>query len=112
MCSQRDIPENPVAFIQDCVRRKQIYWTYHVNMRLLKRSISRSMIEDSVEGFLLLESYPEDKYLPSYLIWSKVSGVIFHVLFAVDVKDDNVRVVTAYKPDPERWSDNMKKRCA
>ena len=106
-----NIPENPVAFIQNCVRTKQIHWTYHVNMRLMKRSIPRILILDSVDNFVLIESYPEDKYLPSYLIWSTIQGIIFHILFAVDVNEDNVRVVTAYKPDPDRWMDNMKMRC-
>lgn len=105
-----NIPENPVAFIQNCVRTKQIYWTYHVNMRLMKRSIPRNLILGSVDNFVLIESYPEDKYFPSYLIWSAIQDIIFHILFAVDVKEGNVRVVTAYKPDPDRWMDHMKRR--
>jgi len=104
------IPENPVGFIQDCIHTKQIYWTYHVNMRLMKRSISRTLILDSVDNFVLIESYPEDKYLPSYLIWSTIQDIVFHIVFAVDVNEGNVRVVTAYKPDPDRWMDNMKRR--
>jgi len=105
-----NIPENPVAFIQNCIRTKQIHWTYHVNMRLMKRSISRTLILDSVDNFVLIESYPEDKYFPSYLIWSTIQDIIFHILFAVDANEGNVRVVTAYKPDPDRWMDNMKRR--
>jgi|GEM_PF-1286299 len=33
-----------------------------------------------------------------------------HVLFAVDVDDDNVRVVTAYRPDPEEWEPGFARR--
>jgi hypothetical protein len=39
-----------------------------------------------------------------------MQDIIFHILFAVDVNEGNVRVVTAYKPDPDRWMDNMKRR--
>ena len=79
-------------------------------MRLVKRSISRTLILDSVDNFVLIESYPEDKYLPSYLIWSTIQDIIFHILFAVDVKEGNVRVITTYKPNPDIWMDNMKRR--
>jgi hypothetical protein len=47
------------------------------------------------------------RYLPSYLV---VAAETFHVLFAADVVDDNVRVVTAYRPDPEEWEPNLRRR--
>ncbi len=99
-----------LRFIQDCVRSRRIYWTYHVNMRLRERSIPRNWILDSVAEYELIESYPEDKYMPSYLVWSKIDDVIFHILFAADTEANNVRIVTAYKPDPEEWVGDMKKR--
>jgi hypothetical protein len=44
-------------------------WTYHVNMRLQGRFISREEILDSVSEYQIIEEYPADKYLPSYLIY-------------------------------------------
>ncbi|MBI4569440.1 MAG: hypothetical protein HY719_13680 [Planctomycetes bacterium] len=32
---------------------------------------------------------------------------MFHVLAAVDVEGDNVRVVTAYRPDAAEWRDDL-----
>ena len=75
-------------------------WTYHVNMRLVGRFISRATILAAVDTYQLVEGYPEDKYLPSYLILGRHESAGFHVLFAADVEGDNVRVVTAYLPDP------------
>ena len=47
-------------------------------------------------------SYPEDKYLPSYLVYAMVGDEVFHVLFAVDVPAAAITcVITAYRPDPE-----------
>jgi hypothetical protein len=60
-----------------------------------------------VESYEIVEAYPEDKYLPSYLI---LGSNEFHVLFAVDWKGDNVRVGTAYRPDPTEWSPDLKTR--
>ena len=38
---KRELPENPLAFIQDCIKLERIVWTYHVNMRLKDRFIPR-----------------------------------------------------------------------
>lgn len=76
-------------------------------MRLERRHITRDEILGTVDSYAIVESYPEDKYLPSYLI---VAADSFHILFAVDITEDNLRVVTAYRPDPEEWELNLRKR--
>lgn len=91
--------DDPLEFIRKCVRERKLFWTYHVNMRLERRHIERAEILSAVDSYAVIESYPEDKYLPSYL----VGAPGFHVLFAVDAEGDNIRVVTAYRPDPEEW---------
>mgnify|MGYP003563193782 FL=1 len=110
MVIEHAIPDNPLGFIQQCVRVRKIHWTFHVNMRLKGRFISREKIFESVSNFEIIEEYPKDKYLPSYLIYSHYQGSIFHVLFAVDVPGDNVRVITAYYPDTEEWEEDLKTR--
>lgn len=85
-------------------------WIYHVNMRLSQRAITRRMIVESSEVYKVLETYPQDKYLPSVLVWSQQKEDIFHVLFAIDVNGDNVRVVTAYRPDPLQCDPGLRKR--
>jgi hypothetical protein len=82
----------------------------HVNMRLAGRYIARDDILGAVESYEIIESYPSDKYLPSYLVFATAAEVVFHVLFAVDVESDNVRVVTAYRPSVDEWDSSLKKR--
>ncbi|MCO6440820.1 MAG: DUF4258 domain-containing protein [Nitrococcus mobilis] len=103
-------PQNPLRFIQQCVKMRRIYWTYHVNMRLRTRSIPRAWVLDSVNLYEVIESYPDDKYLPSYLVWTQAEGVMFHVLFATDVDAENVRIVTAYRPGPAEWAEGRRRR--
>jgi hypothetical protein len=110
MTVERVLPEDPLAFIQRCVQRRQLYWTYHINMRLPGRFISRQAILDAVDTYEIIESYPEDKYLPSYLVYATGEHEVFHVLFAVDVPAEQVRVITAYRPDPEAWESDQKTR--
>jgi len=106
----RRLPEDPLGFIRGCVEAHRVLWTYHVNIRLTVRFISREAILESTPAFEIIESYPEDKYLPSYLVRSEHQGTVFHVLFAADVENANVRIVTAYRPDPEEWEDRLRKR--
>ena len=107
---ERTVPDDPVAFIQACVRDRRILWTYHVNLRLKGRVVPRQTILDAVDSYEIVESYPDDKYLPSYLVLARLAGYAIHVLFATDVEGDNVRVVTAYRPSPAEWEDNLKTR--
>ena len=104
------IPDDLLAFIRNCVKLKNIKWTYHVNMRMKGRSISRQAILNSFEEYEIIEEYPKDKYLPSYLVYSRYQNKVFHILFAVDIEEDNVRVVTAYYPDLEEWKEDFKTR--
>ena len=92
------------------MRERKIRWTYHVNMRLKDRFIPRESIIDSVDSYEIIEKYPQDKYLPSYLIYSHHQSHVFHILFATDVKEDNVRIITAYYPNPDEWQEDLKTR--
>ena len=110
MPRERRLPGDPLVFIQACVRRRRLLWTYHVNLRLVGRFIPRQAMLDAVETFELVEAYPDDKYLPSHLVLGRAGADALHVLFATDVESDNVRVVTAYRPDPVEWQDDLKTR--
>lgn len=103
-------PSDPLAFIRRCVLDGRIVWTYHVNMRLRNRSISRKSILDSVHAYEIIESYTDDKYLPSYLIYTEYAGEYYHILFATDVESENVRIVTTYRPSEREWLPDLKTR--
>jgi hypothetical protein len=83
-------------------------------MRLAGRFIPRESILGVVETLELVKAYPDDKYFPSYLVLGRADADAdadaLHVLVAVDVEGDNVRIVTAYRPDPAEWQDDLKTR--
>ena len=72
--------------------------------------ITRGDILQAIDTYEVIESYPDDKYLPSYLLLSSPAGSGFHALFAVDVDGNNVRIVTAYRPDPAEWEPDLRTR--
>ncbi|MFH0730594.1 MAG: DUF4258 domain-containing protein [Pseudomonadota bacterium] len=104
------IPGDPLQFIRTCVIQRKILWTYHVNMRLKGRSISRDAIVNSHDRYEIIERYPNDKYFPSCLVRSEYQDDILHILFAVDEKNDNIRIITAYRPTLGEWEDGFKIR--
>ena len=85
-------------------------WTYHVNMRLRIKRISRTAITGSIGDYEIIESYPDDKYLPSYLMYTEYASERYHILFATDVEYENVRIVTAYRPSNIEWLLDSKTR--
>jgi len=104
------VPDDPLLFIRECVKQRSLLWTYHVNMRMQGRYVTRDIILDSTDSYEIIEDYPGDKYLPSYLVYARKEDIIVHILFAVDIEDKNVRIITAYYPDASRWKKDLKTR--
>jgi hypothetical protein len=99
-----------LEFIKSCIERRRIRWTYHVNMRLKGRFISRRTILSAVNNYEIIEEYPKDKYLPSYLVYAEYQGLIIHIQIATDIENDSVIIVTAYKPAMDKWEKDFKTR--
>ena len=110
MASDRKIPDNPLEFITARIRSRRIFWTYHVNLRLEQRVISRETILSAVDSYEIVEMYPMDKYLPSYLVLARHRDDAFHILFATDVQYDNLRIITAYRPTLDEWHTDLRTR--
>ena len=108
--AERNVPDDPLSFIRQCIRGGRILWTYHVNMRLGQRFIDRKAIISATESYEVVEAYPDDKYFPSYLVLGRQGEEAFHVLFGADVDRQNVRIVTAYFPSPDEWELDLKTR--
>ena len=99
-----------LTFIKSCVKRRRIRWTYRINMRLKGRFIPREAILSSVDAYEIIEEYPKDKYLPSYLMYAEYQGDVIHILIAADSVNDVVTIITAYRPDREDWERDLRTR--
>lgn len=97
-------------FVKSCIKRRRILWTYHVNMRLKERSISRQAVLSSLDSYEIIEQYPKDKFLPSYLVYAEYENKIIHIHLAADLKNEYVTIITVYNPTPDKWLDDFKTR--
>ncbi len=99
-----------LTFIKSCIKEGKVFWTYHVHMRLQGRYIAREQILAAVDTFEIIEDYPNDKYLPSCLVWAKAGNDIIHIHVALDREGANVRIITAYRPTSDKWAADLKRR--
>ena len=75
-----------------------------------QRSLRRDTLILSADSLEIIESYPNDKYLPSFLLRGEYEESVFHALMAADVDGGNVRVVTIYVPSAAEWDSGLRVR--
>jgi hypothetical protein len=63
-------------------------------MRLQQRGIDAEVLHQAIASLEIIEAYPDDKYLPSFLLRGEIQGAVFHAQVATDVEGNNIRVVT------------------
>jgi hypothetical protein len=100
-----------LKFIKQCVNYGRIFWSYHSNMRLQSRFIGRDEVLDSMKRCEIIESYPNDFPLPSCLCLSyDRKGDSIHYVIAMDKAAQNIRFITIYRPDPNKWKTGFRER--
>lgn len=90
-----------LADIQEAFTKKKYQYTHHAVIRTTNRRISRREIEQAVQSGEIIETYPQDKYGPSCLIFGETKAKRpLHVQCSFP---PNVKIITAYEPDPQKW---------
>ena len=74
--------------------------------------LSRDDVETSLATGTVIEVYPDGhRPLPDCLVLALLSaGDPFHAVIAVDGPNHRIFLVTIYRPDPARWSDDWTRR--
>jgi hypothetical protein len=77
---------------------------------MYERGIEPEDVAHVLEAGEVIEDYPDDKPLPSRLVFGRVGSRPLHVVAADDAEAGETLVVTAYEPDPARWSPDFQRR--
>lgn len=101
---------NILNFIKSCIENRRIRWTYHVNMRLKGRFIHRDVVLSSVDRYEIIEEYPKERYLPSFLVYTEYKGQVIHIQIATDLENNFITIINAYKPSRDKWEKDFKTR--
>jgi len=95
--------------VQRLCQANAVKWTSHVAQRLILRNISPDEVIDVLMHGEIIEQYPTDYPYPSCLVFSVVHHQRpLHVVCSIG--EEQVFIITAYEPDPNRWDDSFKYR--
>jgi len=81
----------------------------HAIERMFQRDIEEYQVEEVIENGEIIESYHDDKPYPSFLVLGENENLPLHVVYAID-EENNVIVITAYRPNLEKWQNDFKTR--
>ncbi|MBV9073899.1 MAG: DUF4258 domain-containing protein [Acidobacteria bacterium] len=98
--------------IRELVGKKQLRISEHGYDELSKDGITFSEVLKGFEEAILVEDYPEYLKGPCVLVLQRdSSGDPMHVVWGIARNTQGPAVlVTAYRPDPKRWSPDFRRR--
>ena len=82
----------------------------HAVRRMYERQISDADVRHVLESGETIENYPDDRPYPSRLILGWHGSRPIHVALADNLEENETIVITAYEPDPDKWTPDFKKR--
>ena len=88
----------------------EISFSGHAIRRIFERGLEMDGVLQVVASGEVLARYPEDQPYPSALLLGYVCDKAVHVVVAREPESGQCFVVTAYYPDPERWSEDFRTR--
>jgi hypothetical protein len=95
--------------IQASIRHVEFGLTLHAQQQITARRIKVSEIRTALLSDVteVIEDYPEDPRGSSCLVYGKTTNRVLHVHISYPPE---IVVITAYQPDPSRWTTELKTR--
>lgn len=81
----------------------------HAAQRMFERGITQADIHAALLNGEIIEDYPTDYPLPSYLLLGYSGSRPLHIVYANTPQGDQI-IITVYEPDTALWTDNFTKR--
>ena len=91
-------------------RNMKIIYRIHAIERMFERGIGVKEIRAALETGEAIENYPDDAAYPGRLILAQRGKRPLHVVAADNTAGDEVIVITGYRPDRSRWTEDFKRR--
>jgi hypothetical protein len=82
----------------------------HALQQMFRRNISVEDVKGAVKNGEMIKSYPDDNPYPSKLVLFTHDNKPLHVVFAENIIEKEIIVITAYEPDSKIWSPDFKSK--
>lgn len=97
-----------IELLQKLCHEDKIKWSLHALKRIRERQIQSDDVITCVYSGEIIENYPNDRPLPSCLIYGIVRFRHLHVVVGCD--GETVYIITAYYPNSDEWEADYKTR--
>jgi len=88
-----------------------IEYRVHSTRRMFERNINHEDIENLLTNGEIIEQYPDDYPLPSVLLnGHTLTDEPLHAVIAINEPESKLIVITAYKPNINKWTDDFSRR--
>ena len=95
--------------IRKYVSKGKVDWTNHCLNRLNKRNISISNVKTGIKNGKIIEYYYDDyPYQSCLILGNDINGDALHIVCGIS--ENFVHIITAYRPNSDKWEDDMKTR--
>jgi hypothetical protein len=95
--------------IRKSIAEGQINWQRHALTRMLERNISRDEVKEVISLGEIIEEYPNDYPLPSYLMFYNDIKPL-HVVLSYNETNHKTYIITAYQPNLNHFEADFKTR--
>ncbi len=94
------------------VQRDEVHISDHGYDEMIEDEIYARDVIAGIDAGTVVEDYPQYPKGPCVLVLQKDSqGEPIHVVWGIPKgKDSPAVLITAYRPDPDRWMDNFRRR--
>ena len=89
---------------------QDLIYRVHARQSMFTRSISDECVEHILRSGEIIEDYPNAFPFPAKLLSGWYKGRCIHVVAANNSSKQQVIVITAYEPTPDKWEFDMKTR--
>ena len=89
---------------------QNIIFRIHAIQRMFERQISNKVVLRILHTGETIEDHPDDIPYPNRLMLGWSGGYPLHVVAVENSAESEMIVITVYKPDPNQWKSDFKRR--
>lgn len=88
----------------------KVLFRVHAVQRMFERNVSAKKVSQALQSGETIEDYTAEMPEPSRLILGFQGKRPFHVVTSENPETNEITIITAYIPDPDKWNKDFKSR--